>query len=70
MRFTEEEVKALEEDVAGEIGPLVEALNRMRAQEGAALARDLGTTMERLDVAVSQVAQMRHDVQRAYFETD
>jgi uncharacterized protein (TIGR00255 family) len=68
MRFTEEEVKALEEDVAAELDPLVEALNRMRAQEGAALARDLGATMERLDVAVSQVAQMRHDVQKAYFE--
>ena len=38
MRFTEEEVKALEEDVATELGPLVEALNRMRAQEGGALA--------------------------------
>ena len=67
-RFSDEEMKALEEDVAAQIGPLVEALNRMRAQEGAALALDLGATMERLDLAVSQVAQMRQEVQKAYFE--
>jgi uncharacterized protein (TIGR00255 family) len=67
-RFSEAEVQALEEDVAAQIGPLVDALNRMRAQEGTALARDLATTMERLDLAVSQVAHMRQEVQRAYFE--
>jgi uncharacterized protein (TIGR00255 family) len=67
-RFSEEEVKALEEDVAAQVGPLVEALNRMRGQEGASLAMELGATMERLDNAVSQVAHMRQEVQRAYFE--
>jgi uncharacterized protein (TIGR00255 family) len=67
-RFSDEEMKALEEDVAVQIGPLVDALNRMRAQEGAALALDLGATMERLSLAVSQVAQMRQEVQKAYFE--
>ncbi len=67
-RFSDEEMKALEEDVAAQIGPLVDALNRMRAQEGAALALDLGATMERLSLAVSQVAQMRQEVQKAYFE--
>ena len=67
-RFSEEEMQALEEDVAAQIDPLVEALNRMRAQEGAALALDLGATMERLDLAVSQVAHMRQEVQKAYFE--
>jgi len=67
-RFNEEEVQALEEDVAAQIGPLVEALNRMRGQEGASLAMELGATMERLDNAVSQVAHMRQEVQRAYFE--
>jgi uncharacterized protein (TIGR00255 family) len=68
MRFSEDEVRALEEDVAAQIGPLVDALNRMRAQEGTALALDLGATMDRLDLSVSQVAQMRQDVQKAYFE--
>jgi uncharacterized protein (TIGR00255 family) len=67
-RFNEQEVQALEEDVAAQIDPLVQALNRMRSQEGAALASELGATMERLDLAVSQVAHMRQEVQKAYFE--
>ncbi|HXP10005.1 MAG TPA: YicC/YloC family endoribonuclease [Acidobacteriaceae bacterium] len=67
-RFSDQEVQALEEDVAAQIDPLVQALNRMRAQEGTALASELGATMERLDLAVSQVAHMRQDVQKAYFE--
>ena len=67
-RFSDSEVQALEEDVAAHIDPLVQALNRMRAQEGAALALDLAATMERLDHSVSQVAHMRQEVQRAYFE--
>jgi uncharacterized protein (TIGR00255 family) len=67
-RFSDEEMQALEEDVAGQIDPLVEALNRMRGQEGASLAKELAATMERLDNAVSQVAHMRQEVQKAYFE--
>ncbi|MGC2402732.1 MAG: DUF1732 domain-containing protein, partial [Acidobacteriaceae bacterium] len=67
-RFSEEEMQALEEDIAAHIGPLVESLNLMRAQEGAALARDLRATMDRLSLTVSQVAQMRHEVQKSYFE--
>jgi uncharacterized protein (TIGR00255 family) len=67
-RFSEEEIQALEEDVAGQTGRLVESLNHMRGQEGASLARELAATMERLDSSVSQVAHMRQEVQRAYFE--
>jgi uncharacterized protein (TIGR00255 family) len=67
-RFSDDEMRALEEDVAGQIDPLVEALNRMRGQEGASLAKELAATMERLDSAVSQVAHMRQEVQKAYFE--
>jgi uncharacterized protein (TIGR00255 family) len=67
-RFSEGEMQTLEEDIAGQIGPLVDSLNLMRAQEGAALARDLRATMDRLSHAVSQVAQMRQEVQKAYFE--
>jgi uncharacterized protein (TIGR00255 family) len=67
-RFSEQEVQALEEDVAAQIDSLVQALNRMRAQEGSALASELGATMERLDLAVSQVAHMRQEVQKAYFD--
>jgi uncharacterized protein (TIGR00255 family) len=67
-RFSDEEMQALEEDVATQTGPLVEALNRMRGQEGSALALELGLSMDRLGLSVSQVAQMRHEVQKAYFE--
>jgi uncharacterized protein (TIGR00255 family) len=67
-RFSDAEVQALEEDVAAHIDPLVHSLNRMRAQEGSALALDLAATMERLDLSVSQVAHMRQEVQKAYFE--
>jgi uncharacterized protein (TIGR00255 family) len=67
-RFSDEEMQALEQDVAAQTGRLVEALNRMRSQEGASLALDLGAGMKRLDSAVAQVAQMRQEVQKAYFE--
>ena len=61
-------MQALEEDVAAQTGPLVDALNRMRGQEGTSLALELGATMNRLDLSVAQVAQMRQEVQKAYFE--
>jgi len=67
-RFSEEEMKALEEEVAAQTGPLVEDLNRMRGQEGASLALQLAATLERLDLAVAQVALLRQEVQKAYFE--
>jgi uncharacterized protein (TIGR00255 family) len=67
-RFSEEEMKALEEEIATQTGRLVDDLNRMRGQEGASLARELGATMERLDTAVAQVALLRQEVQKAYFE--
>jgi uncharacterized protein (TIGR00255 family) len=67
-RFSDDEMQALEEDVAAEIGPLVDRLNLMRSQEGAALAQELHATLERLGAAVSQVAQLRQEVQKAYFE--
>ena len=67
-RWSAEELQALEEDVANSTGLLVEGLNRMRGQEGAALATELGATMDRLDQAVAQVAHMRQDIQKAYFE--
>jgi uncharacterized protein (TIGR00255 family) len=67
-RFSEQEMQALDDDVIAQTGPLVDALNRMRGQEGAALAQDLAATMSRLDAVVSQVALMRQDVQKAYYE--
>jgi uncharacterized protein (TIGR00255 family) len=67
-RFTEQEMQALDDDVLAQTTALVEALNRMRGQEGAALAQELSATMTRLDTVVSQVALMRQDVQKAYYE--
>ena len=67
-RFTEQEMQALDDDVLAQTGPLVDALNRMRGQEGAALAQELSATMTRLDSVVSQVALMRQDVQKAYYD--
>jgi uncharacterized protein (TIGR00255 family) len=67
-RFTEQEMQALDDDVLVQTTALVEALNRMRGQEGAALAQELSATMTRLDTVVSQVALMRQDVQKAYYE--
>ena len=67
-RFSEDEMKTLEEEVAAQTGPLVEDLNRMRGQEGASLALQLAATLERLDLAVAQVALLRQEVQKAYFE--
>jgi uncharacterized protein (TIGR00255 family) len=67
-RFSEQEMQALDDDVIAQTGSLVDALNRMRGQEGAALAHELGATMSRLDSVVSQVAFMRQDVQKAYYE--
>jgi len=67
-RFSEQEMQALEEDVTTQTGALVDALNRMRGQEGASLAQELGATMSRLDNFVLQVAHMRQDVQKAYYE--
>jgi uncharacterized protein (TIGR00255 family) len=67
-RFTDAEMETLEEDVAAQTGPVVDALNSMRAQEGSSLSQELAATMNRLDAAVAQVGQMRQDVQKAYFE--
>src|ERR1700721_1610225 len=60
-RFSEQEVQALEEDVAAQIDPLVQALNRMRGQEGAALASELGATLGRVGRAVAQGRTTRPD---------
>ncbi len=67
-RYTDKEINALEEDVVAQTGRLVDALNGMRGQEGAALAFELGATMDRLDHAVAQVGHLRQDIQKAYFE--
>lgn len=63
-----EEAAALEAAVLSELAPLIDALNTMREQEGAALVRDLLGALERLEKLVDEAAQLREDVQKAYFE--
>lgn len=67
-RSTEEELLALERDVAAQLDPLIDALNAMRREEGEALASRLASGMERLEELVTGVACLREGVQKAYFE--
>lgn len=67
-RSSEEEVQALEESVMQCIDALIDELNSMRAAEGASLADELRKGLNRLLAFVEQVAELRHQVQRVYFE--
>lgn len=67
-RGSDEENQAIEAAVLGEISPLVESLNAMRAQEGNLLARELLAGLERLRKLVDEAAGLREDVQQRYFE--
>jgi uncharacterized protein (TIGR00255 family) len=68
VRSGEEEMAAVEAAALAEIDALVEALNAMREQEGAALASELRSGMERLRRMVDEAALLREKVQEAYFE--
>ncbi len=63
-----EDVEALESSVLAQLDPLIAALNVMRAQEGASLATELTTCLNRLSALIDGVASMREQVQAAYFE--
>ncbi len=67
-RGSEQETQAIETAVLQEIGPLIESLNTMRAQEGELLARELLAGLDRLRKLVDEAAGLREDVQHAYFE--
>lgn len=67
-RGSEEETQAIEAAVLHDIGPLIDSLNAMRTQEGELLARELLTGLDRLHKLVDEAAQLREDVQQAYFE--
>jgi uncharacterized protein (TIGR00255 family) len=67
-RSTGEEMEALEQNVAERLDLLVASLNSMRAEEGEALARELTAGLDRLTTAVREVANLREEVQKAYFE--
>jgi len=67
-RGSDEDARALEAAVLDEIPRLIDALNAMRAQEGAALAADLLAALDRLRSLVDEAAELREDVRQAYFE--
>lgn len=67
-RSSEEETKAIEDAVLRETGALIDALQVMRAREGAALAGELCAGMERLRAMVDESATLREKVQQACFD--
>ena len=67
-RGSEEETQAIEAAVLREVSPLIDALNAMRAQEGASLAREMLASLDRLRMLVDEAAGLREDVQQWYFE--
>jgi uncharacterized protein (TIGR00255 family) len=56
------EIESLEPTILASIEPLLDALNTMRAQEGAALVAILHQTLNRLSDAVESVAALRSQV--------
>jgi len=65
-RTNEEDQAALTASVLEQVGALIADLKTMRQREGAALAAVLYGTMERLDLAVQGVAELRPEVELRY----
>ena len=66
--MSEEAMQGLDEAVLPLLDELVAKLNEGRAQEGAALATELRTSMSRLQAYAEEVAQLRSGVREALFE--
>ena len=67
-RNSEEDIQAIEEAVMERLESLVDELNTMRSAEGASLVHELRRGLDRLGEFVEQVTELRHDVQKVYFE--
>jgi uncharacterized protein (TIGR00255 family) len=67
-RNSEEEMQAIEAAVMERVPALISELNTMRSAEGKSLVQELRKGLARLSVFVEQVAELRHDVQKVYFE--
>jgi uncharacterized protein (TIGR00255 family) len=65
---SEESPEVIEAAVLAQIDAIVEALNVMRTHEGEILRTDLKSGLDRLALAVEQVAAFRENVQQAYFD--
>jgi uncharacterized protein (TIGR00255 family) len=63
-----EELEGLDAAVLGQIAPLVDKLNEVRAQEGAALASGLKASMLRLRAFAEEMAGLRNGVREAQFD--
>ncbi len=63
-----DDLAGLEAAVLAQVAPLVEKLNEGRAQEGAALAAELRTSMLRLGAFGEEMAGLRNGVREAQFE--
>lgn len=67
-RNSEEELQSIESAVMKRISELIADLNTMRSSEGNSLASELRKGLARLSTFVEEVAGLRQDVQKAYFE--
>jgi uncharacterized protein (TIGR00255 family) len=67
-RNSEEEMQAIEAAVMERVPALISELNTMRSAEGKSLVQELRKGLAWLSVFVEQVAELRHDVQKVYFE--
>lgn len=65
---SEVDLAALEPEILKQLEVALASLNEMRAQEGKALVKELHGTLDRLGAAVSRVAELRPEVERAYLE--
>jgi uncharacterized protein (TIGR00255 family) len=66
--LAESDAAALEAAVVKHAAKLLQELNTMRAQEGAALAAELRQTMQNLDDAVQQASDLRETARQMRFE--
>lgn len=67
-RNSDEEMQQIEAAVLREADALIASLQTMRAREGAALAGELRSGMQRLRAMADEAALLREKVQQAYFE--
>jgi len=67
-RNSEDEMQAIEAAVMKRISALIAELNTMRSAEANSLAEELRKGLTRLSTFVGRVAELRHDVQKAYFD--
>ncbi len=67
-RNSEEEMQSIEAAVLKRVDALIAELNKMRSAEGDSLATELRKGLTRLSGFVEEVAELRHDVQKVYFD--